>query len=50
MVGPITRVITIITSISIILMISRQNSIAHPVAYAVVLIIPLSTATKENMI
>ena len=48
--GPITRVIIIITSISTILMISRQNSMAHPVAYAVVLIIPLSTATKENMI
>ena len=46
MVGPIT----IITSISIILMISRWNSMAHPVAYVVVLIIPLSTATKENMI
>ena len=32
MVGPITRII-IITSISIILMISRLNSMAHPVAY-----------------
>ena len=32
-VGPITRII-IITSISIILMISRLNSMAHPVAYA----------------
>ena len=50
MVGPITRVIIIITSISIILMISRWNSMAHPVAYVVVLIIPLSIATKENMI
>ena len=50
MVGPITRVIIIVTSISIILMISRQNSMAHPVAYAMVLIIPLSIATKENMI
>ena len=49
MVGPITRPI-IITSISIILMISRLNSTAHPVAYAEVLIIPLSIATKENMI
>ena len=48
MVGPITRIIII--SISIILMISRLNSIAHPVAYAEVLIIPLSIATKENMI
>ena len=50
MVGPITRVIVIITSISIRLTISRQNSMAHPAVYAVVLIIPLSTATKENMI
>ena len=49
MVGPITTII-IITSISIILMISRLNSMAHPVAYAEVLIIPLSIATKENMI
>ena len=49
MVGPITRVIMVITSISIIHMISRQNSMTHPVAYAVVLIIPLSIATKENM-
>ena len=50
MAEPITRVIIIITSISITLMISSQNSMAHPVAYAVVLIIPLSTATKENTI
>ena len=48
-VGPITTIITI-TSISITLMISRPNSMAHPVAYAEVLIIPLSTAIKENMI
>ena len=50
MVGPITSVIIINTSISIILMISRWNSMAHHVAYVVVLIIPLSIATKENMI
>ena len=51
MVGPITRVIIIITSISITLMISDQrNSMAHPLASVEVLIIPLSTATKENMI
>ena len=49
MVGPITTII-IITSISITLMISRLNSMAHPVAYAEVLIIPLSIATKENTI
>ena len=46
-VGPITRII-IITSISTTLMISTLNSMAHPVAYAEVLIIPLSIATKEN--
>ena len=49
MVGPITTIITI-TSISITLMISIPNSMAHPVAYAGVLIIPLSIATKENTI
>ena len=48
-VGPITRII-IVTSISTILMISKLNSMAHPVAYAEVLIIPLSIATKENTI
>ena len=48
-VGPITTIITI-TSISITLMISRLNSMAHPAAYAEVLVIPLSIATKENMI
>ena len=48
MVGPIIRVITALTNISITHMINRQNSTAHPVAYAVVSIIPLSTATKEN--
>ena len=50
MVGPTTRVIILITSISITLMISRWNSMANPVTYVAVLIIPLSTATKENMI
>ena len=48
-VGPITRVTMALTNISIIHMISRWNSMAHPVVYAVVLITPLSTATKENM-
>ena len=48
MVGPITRVTMAITSISIIHMINRQNSMAHPVAYAVVSIIPLSTATRRT--
>ena len=49
MAGPITTII-IITSISIKLMISRPNSMAHPVAYAEVLIIPQSIVTKENTI
>ena len=49
MVGPITTII-IITRISITLMISRLNSMAHPVAYAGVLIIPQSIATRENTI
>ena len=49
MVGPVTRVTMALTNISIIHMTSRQNSMAHPVAYVVVSIIPLSTATKENM-
>ena len=48
-VGPITRVTMALASISIIHMISGQNSMAHPVVYAVVSIISLSTATKENM-
>ena len=49
MVGPITTIVTI-TSISVTLMISRRNNMTHPVAYAEVLIISLSIATKENMI
>ena len=48
-VGPITTII-IITSISITLMISRVNSMAHPVAYMEAIIIPQSIATRENMI
>ena len=49
MVWPITRVIMALTNISITHMINRQNSMAHPVVYVVVSIIPLSIATKENM-
>ena len=49
MVGPIIRVTMTLTNISIIHLISRQNSMAHPVVYVVVSIIPLSTATKERM-
>ena len=49
MVGPIIRVAMDHTNISITRTTHRQNSTAHLVVYAVVLIIPLSTATKENM-
>ena len=49
MVEPIIRVAMECISISITCMAHRQNSMAHTVVYAVVLIIPLSTATKENM-
>ena len=49
MVGPIIRVTMELINISITHMINRQNSTAHPVVYAAVPIIPLSTATKENM-
>ena len=49
MVRPITRVTMAPTSMSIIHMINRQNSMAHPVVCVAVSIIPLSTATKENM-
>ena len=48
-VGPITRVTMELTNISITHMINRENSMAYPVVYVVVSIIPLSTATKENM-
>ena len=48
MVEPITRVIIIITSISIILMINRQNSMACPVAYEAVLIIPLALLQRRT--
>ena len=48
-VGPIIRVTMKLINISITHMINRQNSTVHPVVYAAVLIIPLSTATKENM-
>ena len=46
---PIIKVAMAITSISITRMTHRQNSMAHLVVYAVVLIIPLSTVTRENM-
>ena len=49
MVGPITRVTMALTDISITHMINRQNSMAHPVVYVAVSIIPLSTVTKKNM-
>ena len=49
MAGPIIKVAMAITSISITRMTHRQNSMAHLVVYVVVLIIPLSTVTRENM-
>ena len=49
MAEPIIKVAMVITSISITHMTHRQNSMAHLVVYAVVLIIPLSTVTRKNM-
>ena len=50
MVGPTTRVVIEHTSISITCMTHSQNNMAHSAVYAVVLIIPLSIVTRENMI
>ena len=50
MAEPTIRVAMEHINISITRMIHRQNSMAHLVVYAVVLIIPLSTVTRENMI
>ena len=49
-VGPIIRVAIEHISINTTCTTHRQNSMAHLVVYVVVLIIPLSTATKQNMI
>ena len=49
MAEPIIRVAMECINISITCMTHRQNSMAHLVVYAVVLIIPLSTVTRENM-
>ena len=49
MVGLIIRVTMELINISITHMTHRQSSTAHLVVYVVVLIIPLSTATKESM-
>ena len=49
MVGPIIRVTMEHINISITHMTHRQNSTAHLVVYVAVIIIPLSTATKESM-
>ena len=49
MVGPIIRVAMECINISITCMTHRQNSMAHLVVYAVVLIIPPSTVIKANM-
>ena len=50
MVEPIIRVAMECINISITCMTHRWNSMAHLVVEAVVLIIPPSTATRENMI
>ena len=49
MVEPIIRVAMERINISITRMTHRQNSMAHLVVYVVVLIIPPSTVTRENM-
>ena len=49
MVGPTIRITMELINISITHMTNRQNSTTHLVVYVVVLIIPLSTATKESM-
>ena len=49
MAEPIIRVAMEHINISITRMTHRQNSMVHLVVYAVVLIIPLSTVTRENM-
>ena len=48
-VGPIIRVAMDRINISTTHMTNRQNSMAHLAVYAAVIIIPLSTATKESM-
>ena len=50
MVEPIIRVAMECINISITRITHRQNSMAHLVVYVVVLIIPPSTVTRENMI
>ena len=49
MVGPIIRVAMDRINISITHMANRQDSMAHLAVYAAVIIIPLSTATKESI-
>ena len=49
MAEPIIRVAMVHINISITCMTHRQNSMAHLVVYAEVLIILLSTVTRENM-
>ena len=47
--GPITRIATECISISITHMTHNQNNMALPAVYVADLIIPPSTATRENM-
>ena len=49
MVGPIIRVAMDRINISITNVTNRQNSTAHLAVYVAIIIIPLSTATKESM-
>ena len=49
MAEPIIRVAMECINISITHLTHRQNSMAHLVVYAAVLIIPLSTVTRKNM-
>ena len=49
MVGPIIRITMKCISITITHMTHNQNNMALPAVYAVDLIIPLSTVTRENM-
>ena len=49
MVGSIIRVTMECINISITHMTNRQNSMVHLAVYVAVIIIPLSTTTKESM-
>ena len=48
MVEPVTRVTMALTNISVTHMINRQNSMAHPVVYVAVSIIPLALLQRKT--